>query len=106
MAGLGGNHEHKTNSDSPSDQVADPVRGARSVPRDEIAQMHLPADRLGRKVLGARRVPGMRTLVEPALGISADIARDTTLALASHRKPSRRVPLPGGVACGSGVETE
>ena len=31
---------------------------------------------------------------------------DTTLALAGHPKPSRPMPLPGGVKCGSAVEAK
>jgi hypothetical protein len=48
----------------------------------------------------------MRTLVEPALAISSVDAGDTTLELAGYPKPSRPMPLPGGVECGSGVESE
>ena len=106
MAGLAGDHEHEADSDSPSDQGADPARGARSVPRDEKRQMHLSADRLERKVLGAALMSRMRTLVEPALAISSVDAGDTTLALAGHPKPSRPMPLPGGVVCGSAVEAK
>lgn len=38
----------------------------------------------------------MRTLVGPALAISSNIAGNTTLALAGHRKPSRPMPYPDG----------
>jgi hypothetical protein len=69
-------------------------------------EMHLSADRLERKVLGAARMSRMRTLVEPALAISSVVAGDTTLALAGHPKPSRPMPLPGGVVCGSAVAAE
>ena len=48
----------------------------------------------------------MQTVVEPALAVGPPVARDTTLALASHPKSSRRVPLPGGVTCGSAVDAE
>jgi hypothetical protein len=68
--------------------------------------MHLSADRLERKVLGAALMSRMRTLVEPALAISSVDAGDTTLALAGHPKPSRPMPLPGGVVCGSAVEAK
>jgi len=59
-----------------------------------------------RKVLGAARMSRMRTLVEPALAISSVVAGDTTLALAGHPRPSRPMPLPGGVVCGSAVEAK
>ena len=48
----------------------------------------------------------MRTLVGPALAISSNIAGNTTLALAGHRKPSHPMPLPGWVVRGSSVEAE
>jgi hypothetical protein len=51
-------------------------------------------------------MPRLRTVVELALAISAVVAGDTTLALASDPKSSCRVPLPGGVAGGCGVEAQ
>jgi len=48
----------------------------------------------------------MRTLVEPALAISSVDAGDTTLELAGHPQPSRPMPLPEGVVCGSAVAAE
>jgi hypothetical protein len=41
-----------------------------------------------------------------ALAISSVVAGDTTLALAGHPKPSRPMPLPGGVVCGGAVAAE
>src|SRR5262245_59959005 len=106
MAESAGNHEHEADSDPPSDQVADPARGTSSIPRDENPPMHLPADRVGRKVLGAGRMPRMRTMVESALAVGRFAARVKALGLAAYRKSSRQVSLPGGVASGRGVETE
>jgi hypothetical protein len=51
-------------------------------------------------------MPRVQTVVETPLAVSRFVATDTTLALASHPKSSRRVPLPGGVTCGSAVEAE
>jgi hypothetical protein len=106
MAELAGDREHEADSDTPSDQGSDPARGAQSIPQNENAQMHLSANRLGRKILGPRRMPRMQTVVELAFAIGSVVAGDTTLALASDPKSSCRVPLPRGVAGGCGVEAE
>jgi hypothetical protein len=42
----------------------------------------------------------------PGANAGGAYTRDTTLALADHPKPSRPMPLPGGVVCGSAVAAE
>jgi hypothetical protein len=106
MAGLAGDHEHEADSDPPPDQVADPARGARSIPRDENPPMHLPANRLGGRLLEARPMSRMSTVVASPCSAGSFVARNKTLALASDPKPSRPMPLSGGGECGSAVEAK
>ena len=50
--------------------------------------------------------PGCERLWSLHSRLAQLIAGNTTLELAGYPKPSRPMPLPGGVECGSGVEGE